>query len=179
MRSQPLLVLIIVLSAWLCGRAGTMLAPKAAKVTPYFSPRGGCAQAVCREIGTAKTEVLVAAYSFTSDEIGLALVAARKRGVAVNVILDKQMSSGRGCEKARLSGSGCRVVLDGRHRIMHDKYLVIDRREVITGSYNFTASAETSNAENLVVIASRGIAEMYRADWVTHQAHATPASPTP
>jgi phosphatidylserine/phosphatidylglycerophosphate/cardiolipin synthase-like enzyme len=55
----------------------------------YFSPKGGCTEAVVRELNAAKTSVLVQAYSFTSTPIAKALLEAHKRGVRVQVILDK------------------------------------------------------------------------------------------
>jgi phosphatidylserine/phosphatidylglycerophosphate/cardiolipin synthase-like enzyme len=55
----------------------------------YFSPKGGCTDAVVRELAAAKNTVLVQAYSFTSAPIVKALVDAHKRGVTIKVILDK------------------------------------------------------------------------------------------
>ena len=55
----------------------------------YFSPQGGCTEAIIKELDKAKTSILVHAYSFTSAPIGKALLNARKRGVKVAVILDK------------------------------------------------------------------------------------------
>jgi phosphatidylserine/phosphatidylglycerophosphate/cardiolipin synthase-like enzyme len=55
----------------------------------YFSPKGGCTEAVVKELNAAKTSVLVQAYSFTSAPIAKALLDAHKRGVKVEVILDK------------------------------------------------------------------------------------------
>lgn len=51
----------------------------------YFSPKGGCTEAVVKELDAAKETVLVQAYSFTSAPIANALLAAHKRGVKVEV----------------------------------------------------------------------------------------------
>jgi phosphatidylserine/phosphatidylglycerophosphate/cardiolipin synthase-like enzyme len=61
----------------------------------YFSPNGGCTQAIVREITDAKSEILVQAYSFTSAPIAKALVSAHKRGVKMEAILDKSQRSER------------------------------------------------------------------------------------
>ena len=74
----------MVLLALFCG-----LSVSAADIQVYFSPKGGCTEAVVRELGKAKTNVLVQAYSFTSAPIAKALVDAHKRGVIVQVILEK------------------------------------------------------------------------------------------
>jgi len=55
----------------------------------YFSPHGGATDAVIRELNKAKSTVLVQAYSFTSAPIVKALLNAHKRGVRIEVILDK------------------------------------------------------------------------------------------
>jgi phosphatidylserine/phosphatidylglycerophosphate/cardiolipin synthase-like enzyme len=59
----------------------------------YFSPKGGCTEAAVKEINAAKATILVQAYSFTSVPIAKALVDAHKRGVQIQVILDKSQRS--------------------------------------------------------------------------------------
>jgi phosphatidylserine/phosphatidylglycerophosphate/cardiolipin synthase-like enzyme len=65
-------------------------------LTPYFSPNGGCTQAVVEALGAAKSSILVQAYSFTSAPIAKALVDAHRRSVDVHVILDKSQRLGFG-----------------------------------------------------------------------------------
>jgi phosphatidylserine/phosphatidylglycerophosphate/cardiolipin synthase-like enzyme len=55
----------------------------------YFSPKGGCTEALINQIDKAKTEILIQAYSFTSAPIAKALLNAHKRGIKVEAILDK------------------------------------------------------------------------------------------
>src|SRR5437763_7403678 len=57
--------------------------------TVHFSPKGGCTDVVVGEIKSARHEILVLAYSFTSKPIAEALVEAKLRGVHVEIILDK------------------------------------------------------------------------------------------
>src|SRR5438132_14126289 len=71
------------------------LASAATNIEVYFSPKGGCTDAVVRELNSAKTSVLVQAYSFTSPPIAKALVDAKRRGVAVQTILDKSNQTDR------------------------------------------------------------------------------------
>src|SRR5712692_1159825 len=61
---------------------------KAPAIQVFFSPGGGCTEAVVEAINRAKQSVLVQAYSFTSAPIAKALVNAHRRRVAVQVILD-------------------------------------------------------------------------------------------
>src|SRR5258706_16170197 len=95
--SRPALVVFLLagLPLWLaCGQdPGGAHAQVAGKGAPtwqvYFSPKGGCTEAVVKALGQAKVSVLVQAYSFTSAPIAKALVEAAKRGVKVDVLLDK------------------------------------------------------------------------------------------
>ncbi len=71
------------------GQAPTESPQSVPRIEVYFSPNGGCTSAVVRELNAAKSKVLVQAYSFTSAPIAKALLNAKKRGVKVEVILDK------------------------------------------------------------------------------------------
>jgi phosphatidylserine/phosphatidylglycerophosphate/cardiolipin synthase-like enzyme len=61
---------------------------------------------------------------------------------------------------------------DGQHAIAHNKVMVIDQRIVVTGSFNFTNSADSRNAENLLILESPALASRYQANWQSHWAHA-------
>ena len=55
---------------------------------------------------------------------------------------------------------------------VHNKVMVIDQATVITGSFNFTNSAASRNAENYLVLKSADLAEKYRLQWQNHWQHA-------
>jgi len=137
----------------------------------YFSPGGNCTDAIVRELGAAKAVVLVQAYSFTSARIARALLDAHRRGVRVDVILDKRQRSEKYSSADFLNHAGIPTMIDTRHAIAHNKVIVIDGAVVITGSFNFTDAAEERNAENLLVVRDRAIAEKYIANWNEHAAH--------
>jgi phosphatidylserine/phosphatidylglycerophosphate/cardiolipin synthase-like enzyme len=142
-------------------------------VQPCFSPQGKCSAHILREIESAKRELLVAVYAFTNDDLAMALVQAKKRGVAVQVIVDREFdrtnenSKGRFLAEQkipvrRLSGAAAKAG-DKDPGLMHQKFAVIDRRIVFTGSYNWTRSAENLNDENLLMFRDAGpLAEEYR-----------------
>jgi phosphatidylserine/phosphatidylglycerophosphate/cardiolipin synthase-like enzyme len=73
-------------------------------VQTCFSPQGKCSAHILREIETAKQELLVAVYAFTSDDLASALVQAKKRGVAVQVVVDREFD--RSNENSRSSRVG-------------------------------------------------------------------------
>jgi phosphatidylserine/phosphatidylglycerophosphate/cardiolipin synthase-like enzyme len=141
----------------------------------YFSPNGGVSAAIVQEIGVAKSEVLVQAYYFTSAPIGKALVDAHNRKVRVEVILDPSQvkPDGQYCPATFFYNAGVPVYIDSAHQIAHNKIMIIDRSTVITGSFNFTKSAEEKNAENMLVIPSKELAAKYLDNWQKHREHST------
>jgi len=130
----------------------SMTLARAADIEVYFSPNGGVTDAVVREINAAKSKILIQAYSFTSIPIATALVAAEKRGVDVEAILDKSNIKHGYSSITFLENAGIPVFIDDRVRIAHSKIMIVDDSEIITGSFNFTRAAESQNAENLLII---------------------------
>lgn len=141
----------------------------------YFSPNGGCTQAVVDALNAARKTVLVQAYSFTSAPIAKALVEAKRRGVDVRVILDKSQRTERYTGATFLADAGVPVSIDAAHKIAHNKVMVIDGQTVITGSFNFTKAAESGNAENvLLILHAPELASRYTENWKEHLVHAEP-----
>ncbi len=117
----------------------------------YFSPRGGATSAVLQALDNANSNVLVQAYSFTSQPIAEALVRAHRRGVEVQAILDKSQSTQKYTAADVLVQAGISVLIDASHAIAHNKVMIVDNQTLITGSFNFTKAAEERNAENLLI----------------------------
>jgi phosphatidylserine/phosphatidylglycerophosphate/cardiolipin synthase-like enzyme len=87
----------------------------------YFSPKGGCIDAIIKELQKAKASILVQAYSFTSSPIAKVLLDAHKRGVKVRVILDKSQRTEKYSPATFLSNQGIPVKIDSAHAIAHNK----------------------------------------------------------
>lgn len=131
-------------------------------VQSYFSPDDGTASALTDLIEDAQESVYFMAYSFTSDEIAQAMLDRARAGVTVAGVFDEsQVKSNRGGEYENLRSGGLDVRLDGNPDRMHHKVIIIDGRIVITGSYNFSASAEERNDENTLIIHSPEMAAQY------------------
>ncbi len=133
-------------------------------------PQGGCdpTETIVQQIDAARKTVLVQAYALTSKEITTALIDAKHRGLDVRAIVDRsQLREDRSDAFAvqRLASGGVAVWVDTISGIAHSKVMVIDRNMVITGSFNFTWSAEHKNAENLLVIRDPSLAAQYEQNW--------------
>ena len=162
-------ILTVLLLASGCGAAQPDTTSATCSV--YFSPRGGCTEAVIAELGRAKMSVLVQAYSFTSVSIAKALVEAHRRGVKVEVILDKSQRTANYSSADFVAHAGIPTLIDARHAIAHNKIIIIDSQPVITGSFNFTKAAEESNAENLLILRDAELAKRYTENWKKHEGH--------
>ncbi len=143
------------------------------KIEVYFSPKGGCTEAVVENLNKATSSVLVQAYSFTSAPIARALVDAKRRGLQIQVLLDKSQRTGRYSEGDFLQHNAIPTYIDAEHAIAHSKIMIIDNQTVITGSFNFSKQAEQENAENLLVIRDPGLAAKYAVNWREHFKHST------
>lgn len=139
----------------------------------YFSPRGGATDAIVREVGAAQHEIRVMTYQLTSKPIADALMAAKARGVDVQVIVDRSQSRPENPPAccANKVAAALPIVVDAKHQIHHNKVIVIDGSTVITGSFNFSNAAEKGNAENMLILHDSALAQKYLANWQLHAAH--------
>ena len=142
-----------------------------------FSPKGRCTESIIKEIDQAKNNIFVQAYSFTAAPIAKALVDAHKRGLHVEVILDKSQRSQKYTSASFLANSRVPTYIDADHAIAHNKIIIIDKETVITGSFNFTKNAESNNAENLIILKSKDLAEIYINNWQAHRSHSEEYKP--
>ena len=162
---------LVYLIAALTLAVGTAQASPADIAAVCFTPGGDCTDIIVHEIDSARRQVLVQAYSFTSAPIADALVKAKKRGVDVQAVLDRSQRTERYTGATFLANGGVPVLIDAKHAIAHNKVMIIDGATVITGSFNFTKAAQERNAENLLVIRSREVADEYAANWREHAGH--------
>lgn len=124
----------------------------AGEVTLYTSPNGGARAAVIATLDAAETEVLVFAYALTSDRITDAILRAQRRGCKCHILADRMQAGSRYSTLPRLAAECSSVALCTISGYQHAKTLVVDRRWVLTGSYNWTDRAETHNVEHLLVL---------------------------
>jgi phosphatidylserine/phosphatidylglycerophosphate/cardiolipin synthase-like enzyme len=132
----------------------------------YFSPEDGVAAQLLNLLQEAKERIYFMAYSFTANDLGAAIIQKAAEGVTVSGVMDNgQVNSNQGTEYDPFMQAGLDVRRDGNTGLMHHKVIIIDREIVITGSYNFSASAETTNDENVVIIRNPAVAAEFLAEF--------------
>ncbi|MCH7664244.1 MAG: phospholipase, partial [Chloroflexi bacterium] len=131
------------------------------QIEVYFSPEDDTVIRIIELIDSAQQSIHFMAFSFTSDPISDAIIAAHQRGVLVTGLFETSQASQQGGEFFRLADLDMDVALDGNPRNMHHKVIIIDAYIVITGSYNFSANAEERNDENTIILYNAEIAAIF------------------
>jgi phosphatidylserine/phosphatidylglycerophosphate/cardiolipin synthase-like enzyme len=144
-----------------------------------FAPWDDIEAAIVDVVAAARKQVLVQAYLFNDKPIVAALIAARRRGIDVRVLIDAEQLATSSAVAARLTDAGIPVWLETKYRNAHNKIIVVDAGDahatVVTGSFNFTWSAQHKNAENILVARDNApLAERYALNWHRHGRDAIP-----
>lgn len=156
-RNVVALALLIATGFNLCAEPATATSQVAkinpvAKIEAAFSPKQGATELIIKNIRAAKKSILVAAYAFTSKPIAKELIAAHKRGVNVQVVLDQSQKKDKNSVYNWLRSNSIPTRINSRYKIMHDKFMIFDENILQTGSFNYTAAAEYRNAENIIIV---------------------------
>jgi phospholipase D len=136
-----------------------------ARLQVCFTPGQDCTTLVVEAIKKAQRLVQVQAYSFTSLPIADALIAAKARGVRVEVLMDKGQLKEPYSQLRHLKEAGIPVAFDTVSGLAHNKVMILDNRYVLTGSFNWTKAAQTRNAENILFIDDPEMAALYAKNW--------------
>lgn len=179
--------LALLSSLWLACRAVYAFDPgtnrplaAAGTVEVAFSPWEDTEGLVLRAIRSAKSEIYVQAYLFTSRKLARALIEAKQRGVAVEVLADREATlNGKHSRIPQIAEAGIPVALEFRYATAHNKVIVVDplsaENAVVTGSYNFTYAAHAKNAENVLVLRNNPLlARTYYNNFLRHREGAIP-----
>ncbi len=154
--------------------------PARGTVQVAFTPWDNAEGVIVDCIRQARRQILVQAYSFTSRALANALIAAKRRGVDVQVLADREQTFGGEASRIpELEQAGIPVMLEVRYQSAHNKVMVIDTgtadAAVVTGSYNWTYAAQNKNAENVLILRhDDAVANAYAANWRRHYADALP-----
>ena len=131
---------------------------KEASYEVCFTPGQNCDGMISEKIMESRDSIYIQAYHLTNQKIINSLLLAEGRGVDISVILDKTAIH----ESGKLMDGGIPVYIDYKPRIAHNKVMIIDGESVVTGSFNFTQSAQTRNAENVIIIKDKDLAKAYK-----------------
>ncbi|MFZ0531604.1 MAG: phospholipase D-like domain-containing protein [Anaerolineales bacterium] len=130
--------------------------PTSPTATSY---RGGPDESLVAAIDQARLSVDVAIYDLNLWSLRNALINAHRRGVAVRMVTDSDNMDEQ--EVQEVNEAGIEVLGDRQESLMHDKFVIIDRSEIWTGSMNFTTGGGYLDNNNLIHLRSSKLAEDY------------------
>ena len=119
------------------------------------NPETGLIQA----INASRKSISGAFFDISSPEVIRALIQAKKRGITVKLVTEKNNYT-----NDRLAGlvrNNIPVVPDDKHGLMHNKFAVIDKTILWTGSYNITRNGSRKNNNNAIMIRSPELAAIF------------------
>lgn len=176
MRALCLGLLLCLLSLGLIGPAFS--APATATVETCFTPGMDCRGYLVSVLNSvpAGASLYIQAYSFTDAGIAKAVIDASRRGVKTFVLLDKSQLTEKYSSATFFANAQVPLAIDTHEAIAHNKVIIVPELQlVVTGSFNFTKSAQERNAENLVMLTgSPDLVQRYLRNFHTHWDHSQP-----
>ena len=140
-------------------------ATSAQQAHAFFSPGEACRGKIVELFNRVRHDVDICVFTITDNHIRDAILAARKRSVAIRIISDNEKLHDTGSDIRLLQERGIPVKIDMGRQHMHHKFAIFDGVTVVTGSYNWTVSAATRNHENIVVLADPSVAATFREEF--------------
>ena len=124
----------------------------AISIEPHLSPEQEIAPTIVKLIDNAQHSLDIAAFAFTHPDIANAVVRAHQRGVKVRMVMDMVNEREKNSLAPELIKAGIPLRVRHKRGFQHSKYPIIDKSIIVTGSFNFTTSADERNAENIVIV---------------------------
>lgn len=141
----------------------------------YFSPPPGIPARIAAAIDAAQLSIYVCMYHFTESTIARRMADAVARGVDCCVIMDFRAAYEVNSMAWQLAKTGVQVWTDNAHSLMHSKYAILDERQILTGSANWSYNADGAAAEDFIVMEpGPEYVAQYKADWQRHRSHSIP-----
>jgi len=148
------------------------------QIETIFESEGNARERIIDLIKDADNSILFMSFVLTDNDITKAIIARHRAGVRVAGVIESGNIGDAGSDLEALRQAGVDVLADGNPYLLHHKVIILDGSIVITGSYNFSASAAENNDENVLILHSPEVAVRYveEFDSVYSTAEATAAS---
>ncbi len=127
----------------------------------YFSPGEDCRNAIIKNLKKAEKEVKVCVFTISDNKISTVLKDLHFKGIKIKIISDNDKQYDRGSDINYLKDKGLSIKIDMTDAHMHHKFAIIDRKILISGSYNWTVSAAEKNQENIIVTDQRDLIKAF------------------
>ncbi len=136
---------------WIRMVSNALVTRSTEKSDAFFSPGESCCDVIIHQINQAVKLLRICVFTISDDRITQAIMTSHKKGLEIKIITDNDKSSDLGSDIEQLAREGIAVKVDNTPNHMHHKFMVVDDRSLLTGSYNWTRSAARYNHENILV----------------------------
>ncbi len=147
-------------------------------IRTFFSPKGGGTEAILDVVRSARQQISFMTFSFTDNDIANAMVERRNNGVKLEGVYDQCLGYGKYSTYHIMRQNKVYTRMDGNEALLHHKVILVDNT-VITGSFNFSANADKSNNENMLIIEDAGVAQAYQQEYARVMQAAKSNNPPP
>ncbi len=130
-----------------------------------FSPKNECSDKICKFISKAEQSLLICVFTISDNQITDSILNAHKRGVMIKIITDNDKSMDKGSDIYQMSKQGINIKIDMTRHHMHHKFAIRDNKSLLTGSYNWTRSAEIYNQENFIITNEKKLVKRFRKEF--------------
>lgn len=127
----------------------------------YFSPGEACRNVIISQIKSATSHLQICVFTISDDYITDAIIGSHKRGTQIKIITDNDKSLDEGSDIEQIAKLGIAVKMDRTTDHMHHKFMLVDGKALITGSYNWTRSAAKFNHENILLTREVGVVKSF------------------
>ena len=131
-------------------------------VQTAFSPGPACKNLILGELQRAEASLDLCVFTISDDELTRTIAAAHHSGVKVRILTDNDKSFDAGSDIGLLADEGIDIRVDQTENHMHHKFMIRDKKALLTGSYNWTRSAERFNQENVLLIQDEAVVQPYQ-----------------
>ncbi|GAF03889.1 phospholipase D-like domain-containing protein [Saccharicrinis fermentans] len=131
----------------------------------YFSPGTEIGDTISKLLNEAEKSVQLCVFSITDHRLAKEVLNCQRRGLKVEIITDDQKIFDRGSEIQDMRYAGVEIKIDHSKYHMHNKFGIIDRRIIFTGSFNWTYTASKHNQENLLVTTNGSIVQQFHEEF--------------
>ncbi len=138
-------------------------------IESYFSPSDETNCHILDALRSADHQILIGLLLLTKEDLVDEIIAVHENGVDTRVIVEDEESSSLAL--SRLRQAGVRVAVHDLSPLFHHKYAIIDEGRldsdplVITGSHNWTFSADNINDENTLIIHDQSVTNIFRQEY--------------
>lgn len=130
-----------------------------------FSPKNKCSDKICNFIDKAEQSLLICVFTISDNQITKSILSAYQRGVHIKIITDNDKSMDKGSDIYQMSKQGINIKVDMSRHHMHHKFAIRDNKKLLTGSYNWTRSAEVYNQENFIITNEKKLVKQFRKEF--------------